>query len=286
MKVTKAVITAASRLQRKLPLQSLIDRDGNQKSVLEILVEEALQAGAEDIAVVVHPGDEHTYSDVTGDHSRHVTFIVQDAPRGYGHALHCAVDFTGDAPFLHLVGDHLYVNRSEKACAAHLVEVAARHNCTVSAVQAVKEHVIPLYGVIGGQRIHGSKEIYKVDKVIEKPTPTLAEQQLQVPGLRSGHYLAFFGMHVLTHAVMEILAAQIQSDPDGTNFTLTAALNALSGHEQYLALEINDWRYDVGTRYGLLKAQLSLALSGKDRDLILNELLELFTSRELGTIGR
>ena len=41
--------------------------------------------------------------------------------------------------------------------------------------------------------------------MIEKPTPTEAEQRLIVPGLRAGHYLCFFGMHVLTPAVMELL---------------------------------------------------------------------------------
>jgi len=46
MKVKKAVITAAGPNQRKLPLQTLIDSDGMQKSVLEILIEEVIQAGA------------------------------------------------------------------------------------------------------------------------------------------------------------------------------------------------------------------------------------------------
>ena len=57
MKITKAVITAAGTGQRTLPLQTLIDRDGTEKSVLSVLVEEALSAGVEDIAIVVAPGD-------------------------------------------------------------------------------------------------------------------------------------------------------------------------------------------------------------------------------------
>jgi UTP--glucose-1-phosphate uridylyltransferase len=167
-----------------------------------------------------------------------------------------------------------------------LIQVAEKNGCAVSAVQAVREHVIPHYGVIGGQRIHGSKDTYKIERVVEKPTPTQAEQHLQIPGLRSGHYLAFFGMHVLTPAVLRILEEQMSNHSPGSNFTLSAALNELPNREQYLGLEKTDWRYDVGTRYGLLKAQLALALNGQDRDLVLTELLELFTSRELGTIGR
>ena len=56
MKITKAVITAAGRKQRTLPLQTLVDRDGVQKSVLRIIVEEALRAGVEEICVVSVPG--------------------------------------------------------------------------------------------------------------------------------------------------------------------------------------------------------------------------------------
>ena len=56
MQITKAVITAAGRRQRTLPLQTLIDRDGVEKSILRILVEEIIAAGVDDIAVVVHPG--------------------------------------------------------------------------------------------------------------------------------------------------------------------------------------------------------------------------------------
>ena len=48
-------------------------------------------------------------------------------------------------------------------------------------------------------------EVYTIEEIIEKPNPTLAELRLQVPGLRAGHYLCFFGMHVLTPAVFELL---------------------------------------------------------------------------------
>ncbi|MFM7173701.1 MAG: UTP--glucose-1-phosphate uridylyltransferase, partial [Caldilinea sp.] len=58
MQVKKAVITAAGRRQRTLPLQTLIDRDGTEKAVLTILVEEVLAAGIDEIGVVVRPGDE------------------------------------------------------------------------------------------------------------------------------------------------------------------------------------------------------------------------------------
>ncbi len=67
MKISKAVITAASPRQRALPLQTLVDRDGVQKSVLRIVVEEALRAGVEEIAIVVCPGDETAYAGAASD---------------------------------------------------------------------------------------------------------------------------------------------------------------------------------------------------------------------------
>ena len=85
---------------------------------------------------------------------------------------------------------------------------------------------------------------------------------------------------------MDILARKLESLEQGDKVTLSEALNTLAGKEKYLALEKQDWRYDVGTKYGLLKAQLALALSGSDRDEVLTEILELFTSRELRNIGR
>ena len=69
MKIRKAVITAAGPSQRSLPLQTLIDRDGVEKPVLRIIVEEALRAGIEEIAIVVSPGDEVPYARVAGDHA-------------------------------------------------------------------------------------------------------------------------------------------------------------------------------------------------------------------------
>ena len=291
MKISKAVITAAGRRQRTLPLQTLIDRDGVEKSVLTILVEEIVRAGINEIGIVVRPGDERAYADVAGDYAAAIGarlhFVHQAEPLGYGHAIYCAQPFVGQEAFLHLVGDHLYVNRGETACAQHLVEIAAQEACTVSAVQATRESLLPYYGAIGGRRLSGRDDLYRVETVIEKPTPTEAEQHLIVSGLRAGYYLCFFGMHVLTPTIFDILEEQIsalkeQSEAEEvTGLTLAAALAALAGREQYLALEKHDSRYDVGVKYGLLTAQLALALNGHDRDEVLAKLLALLAQREL-----
>ena len=286
MEIRKAVITAAGRGQRTLPLQTLIDSDGVEKSVLGILIDEVLRAGVDEICFVVRPGDEEPYAQEAGDHLGRLYFIAQEEPLGYGHAIYCARDFAGDEPFLHLVGDHLYVSRNDQGCASKLVQVAEREACAVSAVQATRESLLPYYGAIGGQRLRERADLYKIETVIEKPTPTKAEQQLIVPGLRSGHYLCFFGMHVLTPTIFPILEDLIASRSAAGGVWLADALNQLAKREQYLALEMRDLRYDIGVKYGLMTAQMALALSGQDRDFVLSRILELLAERQLGKDGR
>ena len=283
MKVTKALITAAGRRQHTLPLQTLIDRDGVERSVLHILINEVVQTGVEAIGVVVRPGDETAYAEVAGDHAGRLHFVQQPEPRGYGDAIFAARTFTGADPFLHLVGDHLYVQTDAESCAQRLMEIAEAEACTVSAVQATRESLLPYFGTIGGRRIAGQPDLYRVDTVIEKPTPTVAEQQLLVPGLRAGHYLCFFGMHVLTPTIMEILGKQLAATTPETmrQVTLSTALAELALREQYLALEQQNSRYDLGVRYGLLSAQVALALHGQDRDEVLARLVELLAQREM-----
>ena len=155
MKITKAVITAAGRNQRTLPLQTLIDRDGDQKSVLGIIVEEALRAGVENICVVVCPGDEAAYRSAAGEHADRLQFVAQEEARGYGHALYCARDFVAGEPFLHMVGDHIYLSDAAQGCAQQLVETAVSQSCAVSGVQATRESQLPYFGAVGGQRVHG-----------------------------------------------------------------------------------------------------------------------------------
>ena len=280
MKIRKAVITAAGRGQRALPLQTLVDRDGQQKSGLRIIIDEVLSTGVDEICVVVSPGDQPAYQEAAGDAAGRLHFAEQPSPRGYGHALHCARSFVGGDPFLHLVSDHLYLSRINGVrCAQQLVRVAEAEACSVSGVQPTRENVLPFYGTVGGRRVAGQRDLYEVEDVLEKPTPTEAEQRLIVPGLRAGHYLCFFGMHVLTPAVIDLLGEAVTSAGDGENVQLSPALARLAGKERYLALEIHGLRYNIGVRYGLLVAQLALALDGEDREEIMTQLIELLAAR-------
>ncbi len=284
MEIRKAVITAAGKGQRGLPLQTLVDRDGITKSALAIIIEEVLRAGIEQIAIVISPGDETAFRAAAGRHAPQLTFIEQPQPLGYAHAVASAATFTGDDAFLLLVGDHLYLSHTGQGCAEQLVAIARAENCAVSAVQSTHESKLPYYGAVGGKLMDAARHLYQVDTVLEKPTPTEAEQLINVPGQRAGYYLCFFGMHVLTPTVQRFLAELLKNSA-GREMTihLRAALAQVAEHERYLAVELAGRRYDFGLKFGLLTAQLALALEGCDRDEVLRGIVELLaTSRQPG----
>jgi UTP--glucose-1-phosphate uridylyltransferase len=280
LRIKKAVITAAGREQRSLPLQSLIGSDGEERSVLGLLLEQVFAAGIEETCIIVWPGDESRYTQAAGAHANSIRFQPQTEPRGYGHAIHCARAFTGDDPFLHLVGDHLFVNSTAETSIRRLIQTAEAEACTVSSAQITRENLLPHYGAVGGRRVPGKQGLYRIETVIEKPTPTEAEQRLMTPGMRAGYYLCFFGLHVLTPTVMDLLGAKLEANPT-TRVTLSDALSELARREQYLALEESAQRYDIGARYGFLMAQMALALNGRDRSEVLAQVLELLAAREM-----
>jgi UTP--glucose-1-phosphate uridylyltransferase len=242
------------------------------------VLEEAAGAGIEEFGVVVCPGDETAYADACGDLRGRVRFIVQDQPRGYGHAVLCGRSFVGDEPFLHLVGDHLHVSQTSTSCARQLIATAEAENASVSAVQPTRESQLTEFGAVGGRLVGGAKPLYHVEAVLEKPTPTAAEQQLIVPGLRAGFYLCFFGMHVFEPELFHILDEQRQATPDRP-LGLSPALHALAARRRYLAFTVAGRRFDIGAPYGLLFAQLALSLAGRDRDRVLTQLVELLAVR-------
>jgi UTP--glucose-1-phosphate uridylyltransferase len=280
VRITRALITAASPAQKTLPLQRLVDRDGSPKTLLQIIVAEARQAGIEHIVVVIAPGSAESYGAALPGEAQFVQFIEQTRPRGYGHAVLLAREAMHDEPFLHLVGDHIYLSSQNRGCAQQIIDIAESESCAVSAVQASREHVLPYVGVIGGRPVAGKPQHYTVERVIEKPTPTAAEQHLLVPGLRVGHYLCLFGMHVLTPTIFSLLAAEEQRRP-AELLQLSPALDALARHERYLAVAELGKRYDTGAPYGLLAAQLALGLNGTDREEVLATIAELLLHRRL-----
>ena len=233
MNIRKALITAANPSQRTLPLQVLVDPQGVPKTALQIILEEAHGAGIEEFVVVICAGDQAAYADAAGPFRDRVRFLEQAGPQGYGRAVLLGRPaLGGEDAFLHLVGDHLYVSKSGESCAKQLVSIAVEERTAVSAVQSTRENLLPYFGAVGGRLVASGRRLYEIDTVIEKPSPTEAEKRLLVPGLRAGHYLCFFGMHVLTPLIFELLAAADESAPADVRLPLSPALHAMAGRQR------------------------------------------------------
>ena len=308
MQIRKAVITAAARGARLYPaadtiqkaMLPLVDRDGLTKPVIQIIAEEALESGIEEIIVVCAPGDENAYrrqfvalrenvletyrgadwarlqAEKLSNLEDRLRFSVQEEPLGYGHAVYSAQQHVGDEPFLLLLGDHLYVSHiAGRRCAEQLLQLAKQEDCPVAAVQATREHLVGRYGTLTGKRHGDMPGAYQIERIIEKPSLSQAEIELYTPGLRVGHYLCFFGMYVLTPSLFGILEEALSAGGKRNEVALTPALQELAQRERFLALELQGTRYDIGGKYGLLQTQLALALSGDDREEMLTSVLEL-----------
>lgn len=280
MRPTKAIITAANPAERSLPLQTITNSQGESKPVLENALDELAASGIESVAVVITPGSLTEYRAAAGPHEAIITFIEQKEPRGYGDAVLCAREFAGNDPFVLIVGDHLFLSHNDTPCTKQLLDLAAEHEASVSAVQVTDESKLHLYGTIGASRHPANSALFEVSTIVEKPTPTLAEQELLIPGLRHGTYLCFFGMHVLKPGLMELLAKQAESRKPGEPFGLTPALAEIARSEKYFATELAGTRFNLGERHGLLRAQIALGLAGPHRDEILTSLVELLATNK------
>src|SRR5215207_5123364 len=227
-KVRKAVITAAGRGTRQYPASTavqkemfpLVDRDGITKPVIQIIGEEAIESGIEQICIITQPGEESLYRDyfrrMNESESRsfrgkdwailaseklaafgeRLSFAEQASPDGFGHAVYQAKKFVGDEPFLLLLGDHVYISDTKDRCAMQLIRVYEQYMLdTVTGVQPTVERLLHLFGTIRGNPIDAARGIYKAELIIEKPSIEKAREELVTPMLPAGNYLAHFGMH-------------------------------------------------------------------------------------------
>ncbi len=299
-KVRKAVITAAGRGTRQYPASTavqkemfpLVDRDGLTKPVIQIIGEEAIDSGIEEICIITQPGEQQQYRDYfhrmdndkvrafrgkdwailesekLGAFGERLHFAEQDSPEGFGHAVYQAKQFVGDDPFLLLLGDHVYVSDVKTRCAAQLVRVFEQYMVdSVTGVQPTVERLLHSFGVIQGLPIDPAKGIYRAGRIVEKPSIELARAELVTPGLPAGNYLAHFGMWVFSPRIFDSLEYLITNNlRDKGEIQLTAAQEHLRQQtDKYWTVVTQGQRYDTGIPYGLMETQLALALNGVHR---------------------
>ena len=313
-KVRKAVITAAGRGTRQYPASSavqkemfpLVDRDGLAKPVIQIIGEEAIDSGIEEICIVTPPGAAQAYRDyfrgLQGEtlkafkgkdwaileseklaaFGERLSFAEQATPEGFGHAVFQARDFVGDEPFLLLLGDHVYISNSKDRCARQAIRVFEQYMLdAVTAVQPTLERHLHLFGVIKGMPIDPARGIYRANEIVEKPPIDEAREKLVTPGLASGNYLAHFGIHVFSPHIFESLEYLIANDlRQNREIQLTAAQEHLCRQtDKYWALDTQGQRYDTGIPYGLMETQLALALNGVHRNEICEAIARILASQ-------
>ncbi|MEZ4829810.1 MAG: sugar phosphate nucleotidyltransferase [Bacteroidia bacterium] len=308
MKIKKGVITAAARGARLYPVADtvqkamlpFVDRDGLTKPVIQIIAEEAIAAGVEEICIVCAPGDEARYLqkfqnlrenlirgykdiDWAEAEAAHISalldrlsFAIQEKEGGYGDAVLCAAEFVGEEPFLLLLGDHFYhFHHGHTRCAQQLMASADfSRGISVTAVNATSGHLVNHYGTLAGKPA-GEPGFYQVEKIVEKPSLSFAEAELMTPGLRLGHFLCLFGMYALQPEIFRILRAQMDTLSPGQELHFTPALQVLAEKNLLFAREISGTRFDLSDSYGLFQAQLAFGLSGQDRDEIISHVVQI-----------
>jgi UTP-glucose-1-phosphate uridylyltransferase/mevalonate kinase len=276
-KVRKAVIPAAGFGTRLFPaskatkkeLFPIIDRDGIAKPAILLIVEEALEAGIEEVIIVVQEhdlGDFQSFfnTQITIENynklsrpfqeyarrlleiGRRVTFVIQPTQEGFGHAVYCTREAVGDEPFLLMLGDHLYRSTSDRSCARQLLDAYQQHRSNVLGLRRTPENMIASFGTVGGVWVE-ENGLLSVTEFAEKPTVDYARTNLRVPGLPDGEYLTAFGQYIIKPQLFDILAENIANNVrERGEFQLTSVLDRMRQEEGFLGLIMEGRRFDIG----------------------------------------
>ena len=292
-KIRKAVIPAAGYGLRMFPaskaikkeLFPLVQANGVAKAGMQLIVEEAVESGAESVCIVVQPGgaedfenyfhgplpddllrrierkpDAHREYERLCELGERIEFVVQETQEGYGHAVWCARNWVGREPFLLLLGDHVHVSRTERRCARQLADVFERFGVSTSAVARTPEDQLHLFGTIAGHKVASASNVYEVTEIREKPSPEYARGHFVIDGLPDGTYLSWFGQHAFTPQIFEAIHYHMDRDiRENGEIQLTNAQELLRQWEgKYYAVEIDGERHDFGVPGGLVQTIAAL----------------------------
>jgi UTP-glucose-1-phosphate uridylyltransferase/mevalonate kinase len=276
-KVHKAVIPAAGFGTRLFPaskatkkeLFPVIDQDGIAKPAILLIVEEALNAGIEEVIIIVQEDDQddferffntqisiENYNKLPShfqDYARRlieigqrVKFVIQRTQEGFGHAIYCAREAVGNEPFLLMLGDHIYRSTNEISCARQLLDAYERHGRSVVGLRLTPADQIANFGTATGIWLEENC-LLSITEFAEKPTLEYARSNLQVMGLSEGEYLTVFGQYILNPEVFDFLEEHIKNNVrERGEFQLTSALDRLRQSEGFMGLVIEGRRYDIG----------------------------------------
>ncbi|EAW38294.1 sugar phosphate nucleotidyltransferase [Lyngbya sp. PCC 8106] len=275
--VKKAVIPAAGFGTRMFPATKglkkeffpIIDRDGRAKPIILVIVEEAIQAGIEEVGIIVQPTDREIfeaffkhppkpelwnklseerrdYSDYLQTIGERITILTQTQQEGYGHAVFCAAEWVNNQPFLLMLGDHVYRSDLEINCARQLLEIYKQVQQSVIGLRITPGEIIHHYGCVAGT-FQDTEQILSLTQIYEKPSLDYASIHLRVEGLNENQFLSIFGLYVLEPQIFEILAAQIQANKrEKGEFQLTSCLEILRQQQPITGYIIKGQCLDTG----------------------------------------
>jgi UTP--glucose-1-phosphate uridylyltransferase len=276
MKIRKAVIPAAGLGTRFLPATKAQPKEMLpivDKPTIQYIIEEAVASGIESILIITGRGkraiEDHfdkSYElenelkksgkddllDMVESISNMVDlhYIRQKEPRGLGHAISCAQNFTGNEPFAVLLGDDVVVSR-EKPALKQLIDVYDQYNTTILGVQKVPQSEVHKYGIVDPLVTNVEYRLHKVRTLVEKPDTENAPSNI-----------AILGRYIITPDIFEIL--QDVEPGKGGEIQLTDALKTQAANKEIFAYEFSGTRYDVGDKLGFLKATVEFALERDD----------------------
>ncbi|MGN7939456.1 UTP--glucose-1-phosphate uridylyltransferase GalU [Virgibacillus sp. 6R] len=282
MQIKKAIIPAAGLGTRFLPATKAQPKEMLpivDKPTIQYIIEEAVASGIEDILIVSGRGKraiedhfdksyelEETLAnkekwDILNEVQKiselaNIHYIRQKEPKGLGHAIYCARRFIGNEPFAVMLGDDI-VQTVTEPCLKQLIDVYDMFQSTVVGVQKVAESEVSKYGIVS-YREELAHDVFRVDDMVEKPTPEVAPSNS-----------AILGRYILTPEIFDILSQQ--KPGAGGEIQLTDALKQLSAQQQVLAYHFIGNRYDVGDKLGFIKATIDFSLQREDikHDLLL-----------------
>lgn len=286
-KVRKAVIPAAGLGTRFLPATKAMPKEMIpilDKPTIQYIVEEAVEAGIEDIIIVTgrhkRAIEDHFDHQVElemslrskgkfellekVEHSTglaNIFYVRQKSPKGLGHAINTAHQFIGNEPFAVLLGDDIVDYGDGKPAIGQLIEEFERKNSPIIGVKTVPEEEVSRYGIVEYDGC--SDDLYHLTDLYEKPEVGETDSRL-----------AIMGRYVLTPEIFEQLGRGVIGA--GGEIQLTDAIAELirEGKEVY-ALDFKGDRYDVGHMRGFVKTTIEYALRSEN---IRDEIIEYMES--------
>ena len=282
MQVKKAVIPAAGLGTRFLPITKSVPKELLpilDKPMLQYVVEEAAEAGIEEVIIVTARGKEsiaayfqprndledrlaETGEDDLLQMIKHVaslaevSFVIQEQPLGLGHAVLTAKDAVGNEPFVVILPDDIIDH--QPGVIAQMLNVAGEYEAGVIAVEKVPWEVIHNYGVVDAEP--RDSRSHRVRGLVEKPAREEAPSNLSI-----------VGRYILPPEIFGCL----ERTPPGAKgeIQLTDGIQALLEHQDIYAYEFQGTRYDGGTPLGLLRASLEFGLAREDTGNAVRELI-------------